>query len=221
MNKTAAYRALAKNRDPYAVLGVSSDASDEQIKQAYFNLAKQFHPDRVQSLETDPDIRQGAEAVFVRIGQAYETIKNRPRREWHKEAVVVSKFSRMPDVKALPPPPPVTPDREATIEDLIHNASIRLEREDYWGVIQILAPVVYELNGRQLRNGGLILAYAYFHNPKWRRPAISILETMLYRFHDYPEARELLARIYEAEGLKDRAKRVRRGGKPPGGDRKH
>ena len=33
-------------QDPYKVLGVSPDASDDEIKQAYRRLANQYHQDR-------------------------------------------------------------------------------------------------------------------------------------------------------------------------------
>ena len=55
--------------DPYKVLGVSPDASDEEIKRAYRNLAKQYHPDRNPG---DPVAAQ----KMQQVNAAYEQIKN-------------------------------------------------------------------------------------------------------------------------------------------------
>ena len=55
--------------DPYKVLGVSRDASDEEIKRAYRRLAKQYHPDR------NPGDAEAAKKM-QQINAAYEQIKN-------------------------------------------------------------------------------------------------------------------------------------------------
>ena len=55
--------------DPYQVLGVSRDASDEEIKRAYRTLAKKYHPDR------NPGDAQAAKKM-QQINAAYEQIKN-------------------------------------------------------------------------------------------------------------------------------------------------
>lgn len=55
--------------DPYKILGVSPDASDEEIKQAYRRLAKQYHPDR------NPGDERAAQ-MMQKINAAYEQIKN-------------------------------------------------------------------------------------------------------------------------------------------------
>ena len=55
--------------DPYKVLGVSPDASDEEIKRAYRRLAKEYHPDR------NPGDEAAAKKM-QQINAAYEQIKN-------------------------------------------------------------------------------------------------------------------------------------------------
>lgn len=55
--------------DPYRVLGVSRDASDEEIKQAYRQLAKKYHPD------LNPGDQEAARRM-QEVNAAYEQIKN-------------------------------------------------------------------------------------------------------------------------------------------------
>ena len=55
--------------DPYQVLGVSPDASDEEIKAAYRKLAKKYHPDR------NPGDQEAAKKM-QEINAAYEQIKD-------------------------------------------------------------------------------------------------------------------------------------------------
>lgn len=54
--------------DPYKVLGVSRDASDEEIKKAYRTLSKKYHPD------LNPDNPE-AEEKMAEINRAYDMIQ--------------------------------------------------------------------------------------------------------------------------------------------------
>ena len=55
--------------DPYRVLGLSPDASDEEVKKAYRRLAKKYHPD------LHPGDAEAAKKM-QEINAAYEQIKN-------------------------------------------------------------------------------------------------------------------------------------------------
>ena len=54
-------------RDPYSVLGVDQNASDEEIKKAYRELARKYHPDNYQN---NP-LADLAEEKMKEINEAY------------------------------------------------------------------------------------------------------------------------------------------------------
>ena len=55
--------------DPYQILGVSRDASEDEIRQAYRRLAKKYHPD------LNPGDAQAAQKMNE-INEAYDLLKN-------------------------------------------------------------------------------------------------------------------------------------------------
>ncbi len=60
-------------KDPYKVLGLSSSATDEEVKKAYRRLAMKYHPDKVEGM--GEEVKKNAEAQFREINEAYEQIK--------------------------------------------------------------------------------------------------------------------------------------------------
>lgn len=61
----------------YEILNVSTQASEEEIKEAYRNLAKQYHPDKYRG---NP-LAHLAEERMKEINEAYEVLKDRAKRE--------------------------------------------------------------------------------------------------------------------------------------------
>ncbi|KAI7830952.1 DnaJ domain-containing protein [Kickxella alabastrina] len=62
-------------KDYYAILAVSKDASEDEIKKAYRKLALKWHPDRHQ------DDKATADGKFKEISEAYEVLSDKSKRQ--------------------------------------------------------------------------------------------------------------------------------------------
>lgn len=88
--------------DYYEILGVSLEASQEEIRHAFRERARACHPDRVADL--DPDLRQLAEEKMVRLNEAYAVLRHPARRAAYDQ--------KLRQKRGGPPPPPPAPREE-------------------------------------------------------------------------------------------------------------
>jgi DnaJ-domain-containing protein 1 len=61
-------------KDPYSVLGVTKGASMDEIKKAYRDKLKKYHPDIISSLKLSPEYREMFEEKTREIQDAYEKL---------------------------------------------------------------------------------------------------------------------------------------------------
>jgi molecular chaperone DnaJ len=70
---------MADRKDYYKILGVSKDASDDEIKKAYRKIALDAHPDKQQG-KSEAE-KKKAEEKFKEASEAYETLKDPDKRK--------------------------------------------------------------------------------------------------------------------------------------------
>jgi DnaJ like chaperone protein len=58
--------------DAYKVLGLTKDATDDEVRKAYRKLALQYHPDRVATL--GDDVKEAAKKKFQELNDAKDRI---------------------------------------------------------------------------------------------------------------------------------------------------
>ena len=106
-------------RNYYAVLGVTSSASRDQIKRAYYELVRSAHPDRGGDAET-----------FAVIAEAWEVLgdagrrrdfDNERRMQMRQNRPTITRLDTR-DAPAPPPPEPAPPRRERYSDDGLSEA---------------------------------------------------------------------------------------------------
>ena len=197
----------AKNH--FEVLGIPKASSEAQVKEAYFKLAKKFHPDT----HHDPalaDMRDKIEVIFIRLGEAYEVLRN-PRTRGNYEADLASRTPRAPTAGTFvqspsEPEPPLDPAHEARLaEEALRKADKLYGQDKFWDAIQLLEPALAGAEGKTKQRVRVLLAKAYLKNPKWMKRAEEQLQAAVKEDPKSVEAHFVLGGLYKASGLKSRA----------------
>ncbi len=74
---------MANKRDYYEVLGVSKNATDAEIKKAYRNVAKKYHPDV--NADKDEETKKQAEVKFKEASEAYAVLSDAEKRRQYDQ----------------------------------------------------------------------------------------------------------------------------------------
>ena len=165
----AAYESL-RYKDHFEFLDVPRGATDGEIREAYARLVRVLHPDVCRD-PSAADLVTERSAVFARLCQAYETLRNpTSRAAYERDIAPVKRRPSLPrggppDVPetassgaSLPPagvepPPLVLPALadEFEAEDPTATALARgarlVKQEKYWDAIQVLEPAIPRLAG--------------------------------------------------------------------------
>jgi hypothetical protein len=188
----------------FQVLGVEPGCGDAEVKRAYTTLAKRFHPD----VNRDPrveDLRDILEAIFIRVGEAWEVLGDaRSRASYGARFGVVRRLREgtSPPVAAVAP----EPEPYVTAEETLHQAQLLLSQARYWDAIQVLEAAVPQMEPRRHQHRGrILLAKAYAKNPNWVRRAEETLQNVVREDPVNVDAHYELGVLYKAGGLAARA----------------
>jgi DnaJ-class molecular chaperone len=77
----------------YEILGVSEEASEEEIRSVFRQLAKKYHPD-VSKLK-----REEAEGVFKELSAAYNVLSNAEERRMYDQSLKYGGFRTQPKLR--------------------------------------------------------------------------------------------------------------------------
>jgi DnaJ domain/Domain of unknown function (DUF4388)/Tetratricopeptide repeat len=187
----------------FQVLGLPRNATNAEVKEAYFRLAKRFHPD----VHHDPalaDLRDKIETIFVRLGEAYEVLRNpRIRARYETQVAPVDEDEKQGPV--------LDAEQEARLAAMaIRRAARSIAEEHYWEAIHTLEPAILRAEGQDRQEGRLLLARAYMKNVNWVKQGEELLLSLLGEEPANVEAHLLLGQIYRERGLKARATSILR-----------
>lgn len=177
--------------DDYQVLEVRSDANEDEIKKAYFRMARKFHPDLFgRNISAQHKALVGA--VFDGITKAYHNLLGKLAKP-EKAAKAVGKAS------------PVSPGKSKSTDTLFRQAKTLYNVARYEEAIALLEEAVRTKDDKG--DYFLLLAMAQVRIPSLRKKAERSFLNAIALEPWNPEALIGLGMLYKKEGLMARARK--------------
>lgn len=202
----ALFARLENSKDHYEVLDVARVASIDEIKNAYHELARRFHPDRFH--QSAPELRSRVESAFARIAQAYETLSDQAQRKDYdsKRTPRTTGAVQKPAVTAKDPngakQTSAAPKADRAETSFRHGMDA-LQRNRPDEAIRFLAEAAM-LAPREARYRAHY-GHALIRQSNTRRIAETELQAALSLEPDNTSFRVMLAELYQQLGLRRRA----------------
>jgi curved DNA-binding protein CbpA len=196
----------------YEILSISNDVSPADLKSAYYDFARRYHPDRFRTKEDEP-LHGRIEAAFARITQAYETLGDPGSRATYdlklaararaRSAVPTSQPTAPTTTTAAPEQPSATATFE-TAEEQFREGLVALKSGQTRTAISNFA-----LAAKAFPNEARYRAF-YGHalsaQETSRRLAEVELQAALKIEPENADYRTMLAQLYKALGFSKRAR---------------
>jgi hypothetical protein len=199
-------------KNHFEVLGVGPGCSDAEVKSAYAALVKRYHPD----VHRDPqieDLHDILEAIFIRVGEAWEVLGDARSRATYEARFGVTRRPQAttpPESGPAPPRPQPAPPTQGgeyiPPEDILFKARLLFSQARYWEVTNLLEGTIPHMEERRHQHKGqILLARAYAKNPSWVRRAEETLQLVVREDPANVDAHYELGLLYKAGGLAARA----------------
>ncbi len=213
--------------DHFEILGLDRTASQADVREAYLRLARVLHPDAAGGSAL-ADLAREREAVFIRVSEAHQTLRDPSSRAAYEQAVEPRRrrVAAPPSSPAAPPPPAAPPaarvapaavpsatpvlDASLLPERILAVAEAFFAEGRFWDAIQQLEPMIPRATEPTRRRARLLLARAYQKNPMWIRRSEGILLALIEEEPGDTEAGMALGCLYRDAGLRARARSVYR-----------
>ncbi len=190
----------SESNDLYGILGVPADATENQIKQAYHELAKNYHPDRFQSKNFSSSLRLKAQQMFTAITGAYTQLGDKAARSSYDRERLKQKGQSGPAPKARAG---AGKDRESMAEIMYRAGQGFFSKGDFERAAEKLRECVYLKP--DVAKYQYLLGASQAEVPKMRKEAEQSLLKAIELDRSLAEPYVALAKLYLKVGMARRA----------------